>query len=531
LNHIAIGGSSYDDLDCGETTYMLGGDATTTDCDDLSYYRRNLQNNLQSNLHVGTSKSQFGRGNFKNNLDVNKEFTQPRIIDSDYLVSNGFVHVVNAVCLPIVENEIVYKTIAAIEYVPDTDFVSVFETCDCPLCHDSSSIPNITPLAGRTPATKSPTSAPSDQPSSDLCEWSESEVEDWARDVFGSGNCTELSDSVRCLWNNYEYYGRSLHQAGGDLEYHRDLQFRLDTEIRYGFFFDVSSEKVELFVAGRSYGDGLFPVLDAMIGDNTLYANSWGDCFGDSIVDVLDEIQRFIANPVAVPPEVPAAIHLSFGVCVPDCEDIIPSDPTFLNAIADLVCPKLVDLSTINVTVESFGGCSPCGDTSDEGTDLGLLAVSDDPNFTEEAATEALAENADDLADAFNILFRGTGTLAPTDSSSTESPKESPTFSGRTAPIRLSTKSKRPSLSTKSESLFKKSELPSLSTKSESLSTKSELPSLSTKSESLSAKSERTSYPARTQRTSHSTKSERSISTKSEQTSLYTKSLETKASF
>jgi uncharacterized surface protein with fasciclin (FAS1) repeats len=150
MNHIAISGSSYDDLDCGDTTYMLSGDSTITECDDLSYSRRNLQINQQGNLHIGTSKSQFGRGNFKNNLDVNKEFTQPRIIDPDYLVSNGFVHVVNSVCLPILEKEIAYETIASIQHLADTDYVTSFETCDCPLCDDSSPLPNITPLVART---------------------------------------------------------------------------------------------------------------------------------------------------------------------------------------------------------------------------------------------------------------------------------------------------------------------------------------------------------------------------------------------
>eukprot|EP00535_Pseudo-nitzschia_heimii_P011722 CAMPEP_0197196440 /NCGR_PEP_ID=MMETSP1423-20130617/32357_1 /TAXON_ID=476441 /ORGANISM="Pseudo-nitzschia heimii, Strain UNC1101" /LENGTH=507 /DNA_ID=CAMNT_0042650239 /DNA_START=501 /DNA_END=2022 /DNA_ORIENTATION=+ len=130
LNHIAIGGRSFDDLDCGDRSYMLGGDSTITQCNDL-HHRRNLQFNQQSNLRIGTSKSQFGMGNLRNNLDVKKKFTQPRIIDPDYLVSNGFVHVVNNVCLPIVETKIVYQTITAIEYA-DIDYVTVFKTCDCP---------------------------------------------------------------------------------------------------------------------------------------------------------------------------------------------------------------------------------------------------------------------------------------------------------------------------------------------------------------------------------------------------------------
>ena len=130
VNHIKMKDTSYEDLECGESYTMLSTEVTNTLCDDI-YQRRNLQTDDQQ--EVQGFKYQLGTGNQKK-YAPQQLANAPKIVDPNYNVSNGFVHVVTNVVLPTVDPEIIYETVTETVVIYTTEYVTQFEECSCNVC-------------------------------------------------------------------------------------------------------------------------------------------------------------------------------------------------------------------------------------------------------------------------------------------------------------------------------------------------------------------------------------------------------------
>ena len=130
VNHIKLNGTTFEELECGESNTMLSGEVTNTTCDDI-YQRRNLQNDTQQ--EVQGFKYQLGTGNQKK-YTTQQLANAPKIVDPNHLVSNGFVHVVTNVVLPTVDPDVIYETVRETVIIYTTEYVTQFEECNCPVC-------------------------------------------------------------------------------------------------------------------------------------------------------------------------------------------------------------------------------------------------------------------------------------------------------------------------------------------------------------------------------------------------------------
>jgi len=152
MNHMAVESTDFDSLDCDKEMKMWSTENTQTKCDDnkdqqrgngLDDFGRFLQDGGGGEYEdfisdIGTSKVQLGSGNVfaaaSSSNDTNATVAEPRITDPNYLMRNGFVHVVSNVVQPVVEPEIIIQFIELEEEVVTVETTTVFEECDCPIC-------------------------------------------------------------------------------------------------------------------------------------------------------------------------------------------------------------------------------------------------------------------------------------------------------------------------------------------------------------------------------------------------------------